>query len=87
MYLSHFQPFHLSLCNELLLRGIVLITLCGDLCKTVLRTSINAGRMSSSPTVCGFPDLAINNEMSDARKLSVFCCEALQNMLDSVGRI
>jgi hypothetical protein len=44
-------------------------------------------RMSSSPIVCGFPDLAVNNEMYDARKLSVFCCEALQNMLDSVGHL
>jgi len=75
----------MSLCTELLLRGIVLIVLCGDLCKTVLITSLTAGRMSSSPIVCGFPDLAANSEMYDARKLLVFCFEALQNMLDSVG--
>lgn len=66
MCLLYFQPFHF--CTELLLRGIVLIVLSGDLCKAEHRTSLTAGRMSFSPVACGFPDLAINmmhaNQMS-----------------------
>lgn len=74
---------NVGLCPELLLRGVILIILCRDLCKAVSRTSLTPGRRNSSPIVYGCPNF-VKNKMFDAWNPSVFCLEALQNMLDRV---
>ncbi|CAH1991141.1 unnamed protein product [Acanthoscelides obtectus] len=47
----------------LLLKGILSMISDAGLCNTFFKTSSTAGKINSSPIVCGFPDFAISNEI------------------------
>ncbi|CAH1995635.1 unnamed protein product [Acanthoscelides obtectus] len=47
----------------LLLMGILLMISYAGLCKTVFKTSSTASKINFSSIVCGFPDVAISNEI------------------------